>query len=610
MFPFLRKLIFPIIIIVLIFFTGMIILQWGADITSSQSSSNAIGVINGEEIALQVYDRYYSSLYRQEQDKIDDELPVSKIEEIREQAWNQLMVDVLMKQQVDKYNIAVTDEEMYNFLRMYPPQEIRQTQQFMTDGKFDTQKYGAAMVNPDNAAYWASVERYVLPDLQRYKLQEEIVSTVRVTPAEVMQEFLNEREEIEIGYIYLDKTNFKGLAPEPTEEQMEAYYEENKEGYLIEERAVIDLIKIEKTPSQNDWDQVYYQIKEAYDSAVAGADFSELAKAWSEDNSASRGGDLGWFGRGQMVPEFDSAVFAMKIDEISPPIKTRSGWHVIKLLGIKTEKETPPGETKPVDVEKRNAAHILMKVKISQETFDQLELNARDFVMQAREKGFAETAEEYGYEIINTRPFRENDYIQSIGPNIEAARFALDNKIGTISDIMETKSSFFTFQVAEHIPEGYKAYADVKKTISRKLEIDTQIKMARDSAMTIRGSLENGMKMSQASRSYGIPYDTKKNVTRKSIIPNIGNDPMVIAAAFALERPGDLSQPVEFRNGIVVIKLLDKSTPGIDEFTQVEDSLKMEVLMKKRQDAYQRWFDTMVENADIENNIDRFYRGQ
>ncbi len=325
MFEFLRKLIFPIIIIVLIFFTGMIVLQWGADITSSGSSKNIIGIINGEEVPWQVFERSYSNLIREEQDKLDYDLPTSRMAELRDQAWQQLLVDYLMTQQIKKYDITVTSEEMFGFLRAYPPEMLQTSQQFQTDGKFDPQKYTAAMVNPDNAPFWASVEQYVLPDLQRFKLQQEIISTIRITPAEVRQAFMENREEVKIGYVYVPKNDLAGKQPEPTDEDAKAFYDENLESYAIGEQAVIRLATFEMKPSQTDWDRGYALAKEVYDSAVAGSDFAELAQIWSQDGSAANGGDLDWFERGRMVAPFDSAVWAMEVDQISPPVKTQFG---------------------------------------------------------------------------------------------------------------------------------------------------------------------------------------------------------------------------------------------------------------------------------------------
>ncbi|MBN2227362.1 MAG: peptidylprolyl isomerase [candidate division Zixibacteria bacterium] len=611
MFEFLRKLIFPIIIIVLIFFTGMIVLEWGADFTRSRSTSNVIGVINGEEIPWQTFERVYNRLIREEQDKLDYDLPTSRLAELRDQAWQEMLVDYLMNQQIKKYDITVTSEELFGFLRAYPPQMLQTAQQFQTDGKFDPQKYAAAMINPDNAPFWASVEQYVLPDIQRFKLQQEIISTIRITPAEVQQAFMEDREEVKIGYLYVPKGDLTGKQPEPTDEDAKAFYDENLESYAIDEQAVIRMANFELKPSQTDWDREYALAREVYDSAVAGVDFGELAQVWSMDGSAANGGDLDWFERGRMVAPFDSAVWSMEIDQISPPVKTQFGWHIIKLLGIKTEKKPAANATnaKDEEVEMRHAAHILLRVEASQETIDQIEREARDFAEIAKEKGFDEAAEEYGITPIESRPFTRDGYIQSIGINPKVSDFALDNPVGTISDMFTGKDSYFVFKITEHIPAGYKPFEEMKNAIMARLRSDRVMEAARDTAQVIHKALEGGMSLSQASRDFGFPYAVKDKINRNSVIPNIGKEPLVMATVFALQQVDQLSQPTDFRNGVVIFKLVEKASPTLDEFEQVRDSLETAVLYKKQNDVFQRWFESLMQSAKVENYIDEFYRG-
>jgi len=113
MFDLMRRMIFPIIIIVLIFFGGLIILEWGAGLSSqvSYTDVNNAAIINGEEISWQVYNRIYNNLYQAEQSKVEDELTDDKVYEIRQTAWAQLLADRLLMQQIQKYDIIVTDDE-------------------------------------------------------------------------------------------------------------------------------------------------------------------------------------------------------------------------------------------------------------------------------------------------------------------------------------------------------------------------------------------------------------------------------------------------------------------------------------------------------------------
>jgi len=595
MFEMLRKMIGPIMLLVLVAFLATIIFSWGGG-GSQDRPRDMVGIINGEEISIKVFDRYYSNLLRQAQQEYDYDLPPGKAEEIRNNAWQQLQADILINREIEKHGILVTDEEIYSFLKLYPPQELQSAPQFMTDGNFDYQKYVNAMVNPENAPFWANLENYVLPDLKKYKLQEQIIGGVRVTPAEVMETFLAEKEKIKLGYINIKNNDFRELVSEATDEEIQQYYDENKENYRVDERALIDFVMFEKEPSENDWQRIRYEIQGIYDSAAAGADFAELAEIFSEDNSASKGGDLGWFKQGQMVPPFDSAVFSMKEGQISEPVKTSFGYHVIKLLGIKDEE--------------RNAAHILLKAEASQETLDQLLNNANDFALNARENGFEQTAAQFNYEIKSSpRPFDKGGFISpEIRSNRDISEFALSNPVGQISDPFELKNFIVVAKVAERIPAGYSSMEEVAINIRSDIKKEKSKQMALDTARTIYDAIKNGSSFNRASSTFGFPYEKTGLINRNSVVPNVGRFPRVTGAGFALKEINETSGPIAYRNGVVILKLLEKVSADLEEFNQIQDSLKMVTLQKKQQDMYRRWYNNLVNNAEIVSYLDDFYR--
>jgi peptidyl-prolyl cis-trans isomerase D len=609
MFEFLRRLIFPIIIVVLFFFVAMIILQWGADITRSGRPDDSIGAINGESISFADYERYYTKLLRQEQENTDYDIPDKKIEELRDQAWSQLVSDYLMNKEIERYKIFVTDEEIFTFLRMYPPTEIQSFPQFMTDGQFDYQKYTAAMVSPENAPFWAQIEAYVLPDLKKFKLQEVILNTVRTTPSEIMDDFMANNEKIKIGYINVPNGVVEPFAPQPTEEETKAYYDEHHDDYKIGEKATIDIVSFEKTPSENDWSRVEYMINDIYDTTFAGADFAELAITYSEDNSAASGGDLGWFAKGRMVPAFDSAAWTLDIDEISKPVKTRFGWHIIKLLGRKTEKETPQGADKPEMVEKLNAAHILLKVEASQETLDQLITNAQDFVESAKEMGFHTAAEEYNYKPVTSAPFMKKGYIQpSIGTNEVVSEFAFGNDSGKIGEVVDSREAYCAYVVGTRTPESYTEYDKAMPTVLKLLQKEKGSQLAYDTLAVMHQDLIDGSTFKQTAEKYGFEYSISDNITRRSAVPGVGSAAEILGTAFALESPNSISKPVKYDRGSAIITLLNRISPNLEQFDQVKDSLELAVLQKKHQDVFNRWFNQILESSEIEENVSKFYR--
>ena len=170
MFEALRKMILPIIVIVLFFFVAMIVLEWGLGISGrgqNQFANNA-GVINGEEISWQTFSTTYSNLLQDERASKggDYDIPDERARQIEEQAWNQLVTDRLLRQAAQKMNIVVLDEDVYLYLKYSPPTFIRQEPSLQTNGQFDYNKYLALMQDPQAAGLWAQIEPMVRNDLE------------------------------------------------------------------------------------------------------------------------------------------------------------------------------------------------------------------------------------------------------------------------------------------------------------------------------------------------------------------------------------------------------------------------------------------------------------
>jgi peptidyl-prolyl cis-trans isomerase C len=126
-----------------------------------------------------------------------------------------------------------------------------------------------------------------------------------------------------------------------SEQQARAHFNKNKERYQEPEqvRARHILIKTNDDSSEDDLAKAKKRAQEIANEAKSGADFAELAREHSEGPTSTRGGDLGFFPRKRMVPEFDKAAFSMKKGEVSDPVKTQFGYHVIKLVDRKPATE-------------------------------------------------------------------------------------------------------------------------------------------------------------------------------------------------------------------------------------------------------------------------------
>ncbi len=608
MFDKLRKMIFPIIIIVLLFFVSMIVLEWGLGFSGSQQfqEQNLAAVINGEEIPWPAYNRIYENMLQSElQMSPDGDVPDAKKLQLHEKAWQQLVHDRVLLQEVAKYDIRVTDEEIYSYLKYSPPTEIQNIPSFQTDGKFDYQKYMMAMADPQASPFWASIEPFIKSDIMKLKLQEMVIGTATASEEEIKQAFLNENERIKVGVVNVSFDRFSRPNPETPEDEMRAYFEEHRDDYHLDERRSLNMALLEKEPKPYDWEVSYNRAKALYDSVKAGADFAELARQYSADGSAQAGGDLGWFNQGTMVTEFDNMAFSMNPNDISEPVRTQFGWHIIKLHDKKEEKEKAPGQTESKLVKKAHASHILIRAELSQESTDEIYNRLEAFRAAAEKSGFEKAAQDLQMPLKQAAPFFRGKNIQFIGNNPQVSDFAFENELNAISDLMQNNSAFFVVQVGQIFPAGPSSFEDAREKVQMDLLKHKVMTMCRDTANAVWADIQAGMPIDKAAKKHGEEYTLMEPFKRTDFTTELRRDPQAIGTAFSLTQPEQLSPPSEHSQGMVMFKLIERTTPDLTEYNAKRDSVYNGLIVQKQQELYTRWFDNLVKNSEITNNVQK-----
>lgn len=615
MFETLRRMILPIIVIVLVFFVAMIVLEWGLDYTGRSRSGagsgngNYAAEINGEKVPLEYYNRIYDNLYKSESQKNDQDLTDDAVTQLRQQAWNELLQDRLLLQEAAKHNIVVTDKDIFNYLASQPPAWIQAAAQFQTNGQFDYQKYMQAMSDPKNAGQWAQLEPIIRTDLLKAKMQQEIVNAVSVSEQDVRQAMLDQEEKIKVAVITVPLAPFMSQMATPSDSSIAKYFEAHKDAYEEREKASLEIVTASKNPSELDWESSHAKAKAIYDSIVAGADFATMAERYSEDpGSGANGGDLGWFASGTMTPAFDSVSFNSPEGTLVKPFRTPFGWHILKQLGYREDDEIAQGKTYKEKVRKAHVAHILIKTVQSQETRDQNYQKLSAFAEKAREKGFPAAASELSLQSQTTTPFFKGFAIQTLGNSDAAHAFTFSHKVGDISGVLETPLMYFVARVAERIPAGVPSIDKVKGRVSNDLMQEIARKMAGDTAAVIsdelkRGGSEANLIATRHKATYEVPLPFSRTGSMTGLI---GYDAKCIGAAFALKTIGEVSGPVEFERGAAVMVLLERNSPNLDQLNQVRDSVKQSVLYSRQSELYSKWFDNLVKSSDIKNYVEEY----
>ena len=328
--------------VVIAAFIGTIVFAWGMQYTASQRMKNYVAKINGEKITADEYLFYFDRLTKQwETQNPQSELPEDQRVKLHYDAWRELLRNVLMRQQVKKYGLGVTDGEVVEFLQKYyyAVPELMQLEVFQTNGQFDYNKYLAIMNSKDPAAgpFWAQIEQLVRPKILEFKLSNAVFSTARITDQDVVNRYKEYNEYYKVKILQVHSEQFR-VASSPSEEEVRRSFEENKEEYRQPERAHVLFVRFAKTNAAEDEKRAEdeaLRIRLQAQKAADTASFAALARQYSEDPTAGRnGGDLGWFEIPQINPALQPAVDGMKVGDYRA-VASPAGVHLLYLADLK-----------------------------------------------------------------------------------------------------------------------------------------------------------------------------------------------------------------------------------------------------------------------------------
>ncbi len=589
-----RKFSKAFLYIIIAAFVGTIIFAWGADITRSKGQKGVIGEVDGEEINYQDYSKVVDNYYQQASRSSQREITSDEMLQIRNRAWNEMVNSIINKHIYKRLGLTLTNVELAEHMRRFPPKFIQQHPDFQTEqGTFDYQKYLSTMQDPRYRQFWVELENITREDLVTLKLQEIAVTGGRVTSQDVKEEFIDKTEKIKVEYalVMAEQQN----DPEVVNDSAAVieYYNTHQDRYYKGAEASLNYVEFKKVPTESDSLALKEDIQGIYDELKDGSDFATLAKNISEDGSAENGGDLGWFGKGAMIPEFENAAFALADSgDMSEPVMTKFGWHIILKTG---ERVTEDGK------KEIRASHILLKFKPSGQTITDLTNAAQSLVEEAGNVGFETAAKNAGFEMLNSGYFLKGLTCGKLGQSPEANDFAFTNDVGEISKPIEEPGRILVVQVAGYKQAGVRSleesYGRADSDLRKKILFDRAFEKAKKIYELVLG--EKSLK--QAADEIGAEFYTTNMISRKDPVRKLGKDPYFLGTAFRLTAQNPLSEPIMTGKGAAVIKLLERQAPNLEAFTSAQDSLMQRMSGESRQRAYQSWYKSVQEHHKVKD---------
>ncbi len=578
--------------IVAVAFIGFMVFNVGMRITSTKRRSGmVVGEVNDQKISYQQFQNALRRHYLESRDKLK-EMDYQAEEKLREETWNDIVNYTLLNEEVKKRGIKVSDSEIIAYVASNPPPSVLSDTTFRTeDGNFDYQRYMQLLSSP--YIDWSPYEDLARSALPVQKLQNLIISTVRVTDNQVKQEYIRRNEKTKVRWLQILPSDFQEEDIEASDEEIQTYYQEHQEDFKQPPKANLKYLLFAKEPSPSDEESVKVKIEEIRDMALSGEDFSDLAQEYSQGPSAEKGGDLGFFERGSMVKPFEDAAFSLKPGEISPPVKTRFGWHLIKV------------EEK--DKERVHARHILLKVEPSPQTLDEIRARAEDFIQLAAKEGLVEAAGD-SFKLEETGLFNQGRYIPMIGVNPKVSQFVEEHEVGKTSGLVETKYGYYIFQIAEKKGSEISPLSEVKERIRARIGLQRRRELALLRAQSIAQKAKEKGSLLKVAREFKLKPQKTEYFGRNDYIPEVGRLPQFIGTAFRLKKKYEISPVVETEKGFYILQLLEKQGINEEKFAEEKEELKNEILRSKWNEAYTKWFTSIREKAIIRDYLDQFYR--
>lgn len=529
---------------------------------------------------------------------------------IEQQALNQLISRYAVEYKAAEMGLSVPSTELAESIARL----------FQENGQFiGTERYKQLLQanNLSTQEFEESMRRDLLADKFRAILTDGIVAA----PTEVRQQFLDTNQESRVRYVVFDPAEMKLDAV--TDEELQKYFTDHQEEFRVpEERKVkylvanVDPLKLELTeemiaeelPGANAEEQVrarhiLISLGEDEDAAKAkatdllnqlraGADFEKLARENSEDpGSAARGGDLGFFGRGQMVPEFENAAFDLAQGQISDLVRTAYGFHIIQTL------EKKEGG----DAARRSLAEFNARMKASQRQSAELATTLAAAIKGG--KSLDEAASENALTVQESGYFTQAQGLPSLGLSGADMQTVFSTAAGSVTDPLTAVNRKVLVEVVDVKPSKIPEFAELKDELTSRYKEEQGGTVARDTAYQFFNAVGSAESFEALAKQEGLSTTLTDYFKKGANVDDILRFSPDMHGQVSNLAVGETGTPVYVAGKYVVFQVAEKSE--IDEalFEAEKAGIADQLNQRKRAEFYSAYVENLLEELRREEQI-------
>ncbi|MFC1791495.1 peptidylprolyl isomerase [Gemmatimonadota bacterium] len=575
-----------IMLVTAIAFVGLMVFEWGMDASGrSAGGLGELGRVNGTPVTYEAWQAAHQNLYDQVSNSQEEPVTAAQRRQIEEQAWNDVVNQILISQELDRRGIRVTDQEIMDAARFSPPQAFLSDPLFMSDGRFDIQKYQDFLAT--SADEFLQLETYYRDIIPRSKLLRQVSSGIYFTDSELWDQYRYEHEQVRVQFAALDPLeSIPDDAFEVTEAEIQAYYRENEESFAIPARAEVKYVTLTKSPLREDTASARLLAEEARQAVLGGEDFAEVARRESSDQiTAPDGGDLGTFARGQMVPTFDSVVFSAPLNQVTEPIETSFGFHVIQVLSREGDSA--------------QARHILIPIERTNDS----ELRLLELADSLEALGETMTIEEAGRNLglpVMTQTMTEIfPFLAGAGQISDGLDWVFEEGApGEVSPVFEDPEAFYMMELVSSSPAGSQPVEEARPIIDQILRQEKKVARASEDAVEMVASARAAGDLTVLATEHELMVQGAGPLTRLEFFPGMGIQTKPVGAAFGLEE-GLISDPVETRNNVFIVQTLEKIPADSAAWEEQKAMQRAQAVFTVQQQRLEQWIMGMREASDI-----------